>query len=418
MADGEAPGKMRARLRCVGSDDRGMTLVELLIALSVLGLVLLGLAGTITVSYAEVQLARSRQVAEAAANKRLEELRDIDYSQLALATAPTHSTDATSPDYFVKSGGSEYDYTGNDDDEALIVDTISPGPVPHIESPVTVGKTVVDVYQYVTWADDPGIPGTQNLKRMTVVVRYRNIALNGTAHMLRESVLFTPGNVILPAVTPDATTTTTTTTIPPTTTTTTALQCGGFTVSGGGGAQVGYTATTTVTATMSLPACGSPIYVNFSNDGTTWGPDVLYDATNPSLAWTINGGNGTRTISGRARVGSSGTPWTLPQQSIVLDTTMPSTPGTLTRTASCSGSNRTVVLSWGTATDTNLVGYRVRRSTDGVSWQIVQSTTSLTASDTASKTLTSVRYYVTAYDKAGNESSATNTITLSKNQCS
>jgi hypothetical protein len=29
-----------------------------------------------------------------------------------------------------------------------------------------------------------------------------------------------------------------------------------------------------------------------------------------------------------------------------------------------------------------------------------------------------LRYYVTAYDKAGNESDATNTISLPRNQCS
>jgi chitin-binding protein len=111
-------------------------------------------------------------------------------------------------------------------------------------------------------------------------------------------------------------------------------------------------------------------------------------------------------------------PWVLAQQSIILDTTKPTTPGTLTRSASCSGSTRTVHLSWGAASDTNLVGYRVLRSTDGVTWQIVNSTTGTTATDSNSKTLTSVRFYIKAYDKAGNESNATNTITFSKNQCS
>ena len=75
-------------------------------------------------------------------------------------------------------------------------------------------------------------------------------------------------------------------------------------------------------------------------------------------------------------------------------------------------------MSWSASSDANLVGSRVYRSTDGVSWQIVSSTTGTTAVDTHSKTLTSVRFYVKAYDKAGNQSNATNTITLSKNQCS
>ena len=110
---------------------------------------------------------------------------------------------------------------------------------------------------------------------------------------------------------------------------------------------------------------------------------------------------------------------TFSTMSIILDTTLPTVPGTLSRTVSCSGANRTVALSWGISSDANLQGYRVYRSTDGVTWspftQLVQSSTS---DATLKKSLDSVRYYVVGYDKAGNESNATNTIALSKNQCS
>jgi hypothetical protein len=60
----------------------------------------------------------------------------------------------------------------------------------------------------------------------------------------------------------------------------------------------------------------------------------------------------------------------------------------------------------------------VYRSTDGVSWSIVSSTTGLSASDTSAKSLTSLRFAIAAYDRAGNESTTSNTITLAKNQCS
>lgn len=393
----------------------GMTLIELIVAITLLAIVMTALGAFIGISLKSVQLARARQVAESAANKRIEELRDVDYPQLALASVPVYNSDPENPDHFVS--GAEYDYTGNGTLEPMIVETSPPGPVSHIESPVTVGGTVVDVYEYVTWVDDPGISGTQNLKRVTVVVRYHNVAVKGTDHILRESILFTPGTVTLPSAA-----STTTTTIPegPTTTTTVpAGGCGSFSVSGGSGNQVGFTATTTVTVSMSLANCGSDVRVSFSNDGTTWEPDpeLLYDSTNPSTAWTISGGDGTHVISGRARDGAAGDAVILPEQSIILDTTLPTAPTAFSRTVTCSGSNRTVHLSWGAASDTYLVGYRIYRST-GVSWQIISSTAGTTASDTQSKTLTSVRYYVRAYDKAGNESNATNTITLSKNQCS
>ena len=76
-------------------------------------------------------------------------------------------------------------------------------------------------------------------------------------------------------------------------------------------------------------------------------------------------------------------------------------------------------LSWGISSDTNFRGYRIYRSTDGVTWSVFKQVAITTASDnTLKKSLDSVRYYVVAYDKAGNESNATNTIALSKNQCS
>jgi hypothetical protein len=392
-----------------------MTIVELVVAITLLTLVMTGLAASVGISLKTVQLARARQVAEAAANKRLEELRDVDYPQLAMDSMPATNSDPDNPDHFVS--GTSYDYTGKGDFEPMIVETIPPGPVAHIESPVTVGGTTVDVYQFVTWVDDPEIAGSQNLRRVTVVVEYHHVALKGTSHILRESMVFTPGTVTLPD---SGSTTTSTTTPAPTTTTTTvpAGGCGSFKVAGGGGGDVGYTATTTVTVTMALADCGSDLIVNFSNDGTSWGPDLPYDGADPTTAWTIEGGEGTHGISGVARVGTLGVPWILPQQSIVLDTTKPTVPGTLTRTASCQGSNRTVSLSWGTASDTNLSGYRVYRSTDGSTWHIVTSTTATSASDTHSKGLASVRFSIKAYDKAGNESNATNTISLSKNQCS
>ena len=91
---------------------------------------------------------------------------------------------------------------------------------------------------------------------------------------------------------------------------------------------------------------------------------------------------------------------------------------TAARSVSCSGTNRTVVLTWGSATDTNLKGYRVYQSINSGTWQAIGTSSTTTSSDTHKKSLDSVRYYVVAYDKAGNESNATNIVSLSKNKCS
>ena len=229
--------------------EAGMSLIELVVAMTLLAIVMVGLSSSIGVAYRVVALGRQRQVAEATANKRLEELRDVDYAQMAMNEAPTRSSDPTNPDAFVSTDGASYDVTGKGDFEPLIIDTTTPGPVLHVESPVVIGTTKVDVYEYVTWVDAPDVPGTQNLKRISVVVKYRNVSVPGTAHVLRESVLFTSGTVTVPKG-GSTTSTTTTTTVPSTTTTVPPSGCGGFSVSNGSGALVGYTATRTVTLTL------------------------------------------------------------------------------------------------------------------------------------------------------------------------
>lgn len=425
-------GKRHRRVGRVWSrrarEQAGMTLIELMVAISLIALIMSGLALSIGVDYKAVALARSRQVAENAANQRLEELRDVDYATMALSSRPVqNTTDPNDPDYYVSTISSvlNYDVTGLGRNEVLIVADGTPsgtpiGPVQHLETPVTIGTTVVDVYQYVTWVDDASIPGTQNLKRLSVVVKYHSVPTVGASRLLRESVVLTNGTVTLPD-TATPTTTTTTTTTPASTTTTTAPAtppCGTFSIAGSSGATIGYTASTTVTITMALTGCPGTVLASFSNDGgTTWSPDVTYSSSSPNLAWTLTTGDGTKTIAGRVRNGSSGAYTALASKSIVLDTTLPTMPTTLNRTVSCSGTTRTVNLSWSAATDTYLVGYHVYTSSDGTVWVLDTSSAGLTA--TTTNFWNSTAYYrVKAYDAAGNESSATSTIALSKKQCS
>ncbi|MDQ1520837.1 MAG: hypothetical protein QOI55_1910, partial [Actinomycetota bacterium] len=235
----------------------------------------------------------------------------------------------------------------------------------------------------------------------------------------------TVGNTAAPS--PTTTTlpvATTTTTSPSTTTTTTAAACpgdasgptGSFTISSSTVSDVGYTAATNVSLKFTLTDPCSPESARFSNDGTTFGSSIPYISANTTLSWSLSAGDGAKTVSARASDGAGNTTL-LAAQSIVLDTTKPTVPGTLNRTVSCSGSNRTVHLSWGFSTDVNLRGYRVYKSTDGVSWQAIDTASSYSYNDVHKKGLDSVRFYVVAYDRAGNQSDATNTTSLSKNQC-
>jgi hypothetical protein len=396
-------------------------------AMSILAIVALGFATSTALGLRTVLLARQRQTASELASARLEHLRSVPYSQVALSTAPVHSTDNENPDYEVSADGSTYTL-GTGAHEVLVVDEADGG-VLHFEDPVQVGSTLMRIYQYVTWVDDPAISGTQDYKRVTVVVEYKAPSVNGVSKTVSQSSLFTTGTVTVGAAT--TTTAASTTTIAATTTTstpsstTTSSACpgdtsaptGSFTLNGSSGAQAGYTAAASLTITVSLTDSCAPIQMRFSNDGATWGSWVTYDSLNPTASWALASGDGTKSVTMQATDAVNNTV-TLSAATIVLDSTKPTTPSSFTAHATCSGTNRTVSLSWGVSTDTNFSGYRVYRSTDGVSWSSLLTTTSLSATDTTKKALDSVRYYVVGYDKAGNESAPTAIASYVKNKCS
>lgn len=411
--------------RAAGSD--GFTLIELVVAISLLAVVAGGFVASVGLGFRTIALARQRQTAASIAEAKLEHLRSLPYTHVALRDPLAPSSDPTNPDSGVDSDG-KFDIDGHGTMETLLVDPL--GDVTHIDTPVVIGTTTMDVYDYVTWVDDPGITGTDDYRRVTVVVVYKNPAVNGVSRFVRASAIFSAGTVSVGGTTttaPGATTVaSTTTTVAPTTTTAGPGACpsdhdaptGSATINGTSGSEAGFTAAQNVTLNLTLSDPCTPIQARVGNVGGTAGAWTTYDATNPVFSWTVTAGDETKSVTVEAsdKVGNSATIATL---SIIMDTTKPTVPGTLTRTVSCSGIDRTVVLSWGIATDTNFRGYRIYRSTDGVSWSVFQQVAGTTVTDnTLKKTLDSVRYYAVAYDKAGNESNATNTISLPKNQCS
>lgn len=402
-----------------------MALTELVAALTILAIGVLGLAAAMGGGFRQIALGRQRQSAAEIGSGRIEHLRNLPYANVAVSSDVIHNTDPEHPDYFVRDADNTFDYSGKGTFEPLIED-LTNGQVTHFESPVVVGSTTMTVYQYVTWVDVPDIAGTQNYRRVTVVVQYDAPAVGSAkSRMVRSSSFFTPGGVALGGQTTGvgqgATPTATPTAAP------TSGSCspsdatppdGSFEIQSGIVSEVGYTASVSVSLRfvgVSDPC--SPISLQFSNDNVTFSSFIVYDALNPAASWALPPGDGIKTVYGKIQDGR-GNIATLLSKQTTLDTTKPGVPGTLSRTVSCSGTSRTVGLAWGTSTDAHFRGYRIYKSIDNAPWSALGTVSGTTGSDTDSKLYDSLRYYIVGYDKAGNESNATNTITLSKNQCS
>lgn len=399
-------------------DDAGFTTVELMAAMSILTVGFFALAGALGIGLRQVTLGRQRQTATEIGNGRIEHLRNVPYDSVALSTQPLHDEDPDSPDHFISADSTQYDVSGDGDFEDLIVDDVG-GQVLHLEDPVQVGTTTMEIWQYATWFDQ-----ANNVKRLTVLVVYKPQVL-GTSRMVRASTFFTPGTVTIEGSDPGATQGTSSPSPSPEPSPTPTGSCSGdtqaptgsFTIASLSG-QTDYTASTSVTLTMSLSDACPPIQARFSNDdGATWGDWVTYDGSNASLTWGLIPGDGGKDVDGEVR-DASGQARLLFTPDIILDTTPPTVPGSLARSVSCAGSDRTVTLTWGASTDAHFNGYRVYVSTNSGAWTLLTSTSLNTVQHTHKKSLDSVRYYTVGYDQAGNESNATNLVSLSKNQCS
>lgn len=88
----------RARLR---SEQSGFALIEVLMAAVVLAVGILGLVGAFDSARRLTLVSERRTEMAHRAQLELERLQTYPYSQLAMASAPSHSSETTNPDYYV-----------------------------------------------------------------------------------------------------------------------------------------------------------------------------------------------------------------------------------------------------------------------------------------------------------------------------
>jgi hypothetical protein len=162
-----------ARARSAAPED-GFTIIELMFALVVLIIGILGMFMGF-VSAQKLSLVSERETSMAQiAQREIERVEGISYSQIAMSAAPGTSTDPANPDYYVTAGSApsfKWDRTGGSS-ETLVVDATN-GTVTPVQS-WTEGRLSGQMYDFVTWTTDPkcspGCNASQNYKRVTVAV--------------------------------------------------------------------------------------------------------------------------------------------------------------------------------------------------------------------------------------------------------
>jgi hypothetical protein len=163
-----------------------------------------------------------------------------------------------------------------------------------------------------------------------------------------------------------------------------------------------YATSTAVTVSVSASDRGSGVsQVALSNDGATWTTGT-YGATQ---AWTVSGGDGTKTVYAKWRDGAGN--WSAPKSdTIVLDTLAPTAGAPANAFAAGSIVNSSLTptkLTWsGSDATSGIARYELAQSTDGGAWTTVS--TSLTTATTTRSLAKShtYRFRVRAIDRAGN----------------
>jgi len=177
---------LRAR---VGREE-GMTLVEVLVAAALMAVGVIAMISVFDSSRGLVTTREKNDVTAHQGEAALERVLARDYKSIALTAAPSHSTTSTDPDYYAQSGGTyQWDQSGSPQPaDPLVVDGAN-GAVAHV-STWSDGQSRLSgsIYRYVTWVDDPNVPGTQDAKRVTIAVTVNNTDTSGPGQ-LKKPVL-------------------------------------------------------------------------------------------------------------------------------------------------------------------------------------------------------------------------------------
>lgn len=172
------------------SGEAGFTLVELMVAVVVLALGILGLAGSLEGSRALNTVAENNTVMTHVAQRQIEQLHDVPFTGLVLnAPGPTADPSHVANKYVCSGSPAQYSWNqsgcaaGDTKEPMVIAPTGVTNRVPFVKDwfDARSGRRG-QIHTYITWVNDADCPstpadlcpGTQDYKRLTIVVTLSN----------------------------------------------------------------------------------------------------------------------------------------------------------------------------------------------------------------------------------------------------
>ncbi len=196
---------MNKRPRKAADSQLGFTMVEVVVAALLLMLGSLAILSVVDASTRNNYRAEQSQVVVNQLQSELERIKQLPFTEVALTTAPTSSTDPDDPAWRVSGGQFALERNGTDL-RPLIVNgsakvgggTVAGGTISPSPTPFTSGDVAGTIRRYVVWVNDPrcpdaACPGAQDLKRIIVAATINETApggdrsLPGAAHGHRRS---------------------------------------------------------------------------------------------------------------------------------------------------------------------------------------------------------------------------------------
>jgi hypothetical protein len=169
--------------------DEGFTIVEILVAIMLLAVGVLSTIGVLVGTQKLSLVAEHQASISHRAQQELERLQSLSYAQLAMTAAPTRSTDASNPDFYVTAAGA-FQYDRKDTSKTEPFATAAAGTIGPAGQAWSDGRLSGYIYDFVTWTTDPkcgpACPTTNDYKRITVVV-----TLTGAAHPSKPALVST-----------------------------------------------------------------------------------------------------------------------------------------------------------------------------------------------------------------------------------